>query len=1277
MVYVHAGAGFEALRGHINKDHLAGNHAEEWRNLPEIPTASEIWSTDSSRETRPVEEEWNSYMREPSYEIALPHNIIEGPWPSKAEYLGAHYQILREDVVAPLRHSVASVKDRPDMMEDNETHIYTHVTMKGMMLSPVGPAFRVEFSTERAGKQIRWEQSKRLMQGTLVAISSHKDSFRTSCKVAVIAARPLVGGVDQNPPQVDIFWGDNNDAVFDPDEHYIMVEARTGYFEASRHMLVAIQKLMTESFALAKHIVDLDSNVTAPTYVEDHSIYDLSSLLPPEKATEIIEGGITRADRLQNVDLLDPEAFPKIPESGMDPSQLLAFKSMMNKKVAIVQGPPGTGKTFVSVSALKVMLANLQPDEPPIIVAAQTNHALDQLLNHVLKFEPNILRLGGRCDKGNIAILERTLYQLKHSDHKVPSMFQGLKDAQKRVASNVEAISEILNPLVTSKLVTAEMFLNAGVIRQEHYDSLNDDDWTDDGDVSGGLESWLREDQIYPILRTPQNDTTLPLEEGEVEQEVVLALDQEVRGEHFDREADKDGLTGTYVRFNRMYTGRNTGVLDDDIKKLLRKHRDLQAVPHSKRGDMYRYLLKQLDRNMRKKMKLQLSQYNDAIDKLRLTKWSLNAHFIRHMRIKLIGCTTTGLSKYRGLLAAVQPRTLLIEEAAETKEGTIIAGMIETLQHLILVGDHQQLQANCNVKALEEAPYHMNISMFERLVRNSIGFVMLNEQRRMVPNIRKLLTLEPIPFYENLQDHRSVLDRKDNRPLVPGMGDRDVHFFSHNWPECRNPDSSRYNPDEAQMIAGAFKHLILNGTEASKITVLTFYNGQRKRIVQELKNTPGLEHVTYFNVFTVDSFQGEENDIILLSLVRSNEHLSIGFLDNKNRLVVALSRARRGLYIFGNALTLTAAESNELVIGRDPLWDPLLQHLKRQRQFKYGAGFPITCIRHGKTIEIAEPQDWALNAGGCNAKCDAILPCGHFCTYNCHSFPESDVPCREACPLQLPCGHGCSRFCYEACTCDQCTPVIQTELEAWNLATDSTGMIYTASDVRSGPERALHESSPSSGGSSERGRNGRFTMRGADGGKTDEPQAPFQIDTAVKVLEADFKGKHVNDKSSPLRGFNSSNGTGGKKTSTKSDPMRKGAFASRGDAPHPKSAGKPEPVVQSYRSSPSFFNKSSNPAVEKKDIASDRQASGNQSGMSIVDLSPLSSPKSISQEEKTSHIRVSKTKKAENGHANRVDGGIIAPVANPSQEPPPLIDFDEPWVHIGIDQSVIPESWRI
>ena len=147
----------------------------------------------------------------------------------------------------------------------------------------------------------------------------------------------------------------------------------------------------------------------------------------------------------------------------------------------------------------------------------------------------------------------------------------------------------------------------------------------------------LPRDQLDFIIRTPQNDTTLPLEEGEIEQVVVSALDQEARGDQFER----DGLTGTYIHFSRTHTGRNTGVPDEEIRKLLRKghqgSRDLHAVPIGKRGDTYRYLLKQLDKKMRKNMKLRLSEYNDAVNKFRLTKWSLNAHFIRQMRIKLVG----------------------------------------------------------------------------------------------------------------------------------------------------------------------------------------------------------------------------------------------------------------------------------------------------------------------------------------------------------------------------------------------------------------------------------------------------------------------------------------------------------------------------------------------------------------------------------------------------------------------------------------------------------------
>jgi helicase required for RNAi-mediated heterochromatin assembly 1 len=92
------------------------------------------------------------------------------------------------------------------------------VHIKGFQLSPVGPAFRVEFSHDRAGKRIRWEQSKRLMQGSMVALSPENDVFGTECKIAIVAARPFIGGLDQNPPQIDLFWGDIGEAAFDPSE---------------------------------------------------------------------------------------------------------------------------------------------------------------------------------------------------------------------------------------------------------------------------------------------------------------------------------------------------------------------------------------------------------------------------------------------------------------------------------------------------------------------------------------------------------------------------------------------------------------------------------------------------------------------------------------------------------------------------------------------------------------------------------------------------------------------------------------------------------------------------------------------------------------------------------------------------------------------------------------------------------------------------------------------------------------------------------------------------
>lgn len=172
-------------------------------------------------------------------------------------------------------------------------------------------------------------------------------------------------------------------------------------------------------------------------------------------------------------------------------------------------------------------------------------------------------------------------------------------------------------------------------------------------------------------------------------------------------------------------------------------------------------------------------------------------------------------------MSALSPSILLIEEAAETLEANVAASIVPTLEQLILVGDHRQLQANTNLDRFEVHPYYMAISLFERLVNNGIEYTMLNKQRRMIPEIRELLCLQPNPFYSDLHDHPSVLDRTVNRRPIPGMGGVDLFFFRHKWDERKDVNKSCYNQSEAEMVAGFFNYLVVNGVDPKKITVLT------------------------------------------------------------------------------------------------------------------------------------------------------------------------------------------------------------------------------------------------------------------------------------------------------------------------------------------------------------------------------------------------------------------------------------------------------------------------
>ena len=827
--------------------------------------------------------------------------------------------------------------------------------------------------------------------------------FKSKAIVATVAARQLAT-LNQDPPEIDLFIARAEDLEIDPAVKFVMVEERSAYFEASRHTLLALQKMAEQPFPLAEHLVQVQRNVSAPAYVEKNPSMNMTNVFTNNKN-----------ETYEKVDTLND--WPEQAQSGLDQSQTAALRHILTKKLAIIQGPPGTGKTFVSVQALRVMLANMKDGDPPIIITCQTNHALDQLLRHIAKFEEDFIRMGGRS-KDRDVIKKRTLYEVRNSESSNALSGSVGPGARKKMKDLEKDIVAILSPLSSEEkaLLDHRLLEQLGLLTSKQGDSLE-----------AGASQWVQATPSNPnqAARSPltvwlgrsletvqrpgeSQEFGFDVEEADLEYEQLM----EIEAENFAREEEEfEGLNGNIYTVADHFTGRKPqGVNAAKITSCLNEQ-DMWKIPENIRGAVYRHLQDEAKKCLRDKLREKAKAYDTQARLRSIGNWEKDETILRKQ--KIIGMTTTGFSKYRGLISALQPKVVLIEEAAETLEAPVISTCVPSLNQLILVGDHQQLRPHCNVSAHEGKPYYLNISMFERMVKNQVDYDMLRKQRRMIPEIRRLLT----PIYrDKIQDHASVLIPA-NRPDVPGMGGVNSFFFSHQWSETRDDQMSAINKEEAAMIVGFVEYLVYNGTETEDITILTFYNGQRKQILGSLRKNPTFDD-RYFNVVTVDSYQGEENKVVILSLVRSNDNNQIGFLGVDNRVCVALSRAQCGFYLFGNGM---------LMYKNSRTWEKVLGIISGNKNkaerpkilsCRLAEKLPVRCKLHNNLTQISDASDWETIHGGCTLKCKVKLSCGHECPLTCHPFSHDGVRCHHMNELVLKCGHTSTFLCGvdEACS---------------------------------------------------------------------------------------------------------------------------------------------------------------------------------------------------------------------------------------------------------------------
>ncbi|KAG0520989.1 hypothetical protein BDA96_08G122400 [Sorghum bicolor] len=236
----------------------------------------------------------------------------------------------------------------------------------------------------------------------------------------------------------------------------------------------------------------------------------------------------------------------------------------------------------------------------------------------------------------------------------------------------------------------------------------------------------------------------------------------------------------------------------------------------------------------------------------------------------------------------VQYDILGIDEAAYLKEcESMLPLSINGIKHLVLIGDDLQLQSVVKSQIAKEAMYGQ--SLFERLCEIGWHKHLLNVQYRMHPDISRF----PMKvFYDE-----TIIDATEKTSAKIFIGDifGNYSFINVEYGIEHQTGQSVQNVVEAAVAATIVSKLSKACTDQNKkasIGVISLYASQTGELLS-------------IEVKTVDSFQGDEKDIIILSTVRNNKFGNIGFLDSSGRANVALTIARDCLWILGNEKTLT------------------------------------------------------------------------------------------------------------------------------------------------------------------------------------------------------------------------------------------------------------------------------------------------------------------------------------------------------------------------------------
>lgn len=387
--------------------------------------------------------------------------------------------------------------------------------------------------------------------------------------------------------------------------------------------------------------------------------------------------------------------------------------------------------------------------------------------------------------------------------------------------------------------------------------------------------------RVTPVLREHTLDAL-------IEDVDAYRRSRELRDEAFDVLDDLDELTAPSGRWRR-------GLSDERIRELAEEGRGSRGIPPERIEEMAEWL-----------------ESRERADELFERAERLEDEAVAEVIESADVVCTTNSTAGSDLLAGHEFDTAIVDEATQATEPSCLIP-ITSARRVVMAGDHRQLPPT--IRSREAAREGLRETLFERLADRYDGVVTrLETQYRMHEQIMdfsseyfyggalsaaeevRTHTLEDFGVDREAlpADRREILDL--DAPLVF------VDTASADAPERSRPGStSRENPREADLVSELAVTYVEAGVAPSDVAVISPYDDQVDRIDDAIDE----EHL---EVDTVDGFQGREKEVVVVSLVRSNDRDEIGFLDDPRRFNVAVTRAKRKVGGGGDANTVTVAD---------------------------------------------------------------------------------------------------------------------------------------------------------------------------------------------------------------------------------------------------------------------------------------------------------------------------------------------------------------------------------